>query len=79
MADEDQNVEIERLRGRIAALESICIILVRQLLQEDAAAIRSLAASIRESAGELNPLSEASHGLKEAHLDFAANLVRKLE
>ncbi len=61
MAAEDRDVEIERLKGRIAALEGICAALLSMLVQGDAAARRSIADDIRGSVERINAVSEGAY------------------
>ena len=79
MTDDDQHAEIERLKGRIAALEGICAAVLTQLVSGDADARRSIAEGMRSTAVHISARTEAAKGAVEGYLKVAANLVRDLE
>ena len=81
MTDEEMWNEIEGLKGRIAAIEGICALILGQLVHGDEDARRSIAESMRTLASTSDPGS-ASVFLRQAaesYLKISANIIRNLD
>ncbi len=74
MADNTQ-AQIERLEGRITALESICTIILGQIVHGDPVAKESIARTIRAVASEITPTTEASKIAMDTYLKIAADFM----
>ena len=79
MTDDEIRTEIDRLNGRIAALEAVCITVLSQLVSHDSAAKRSIANSLLSTIEEIGVGNEGRRGMTETASKIATNLVRDLD
>ena len=75
MTEDKMRGEIMRLVGRIAALESICTVLLGQLVQGDAAAKRTIAEGLLRSISDFPIDNAGREGMAETATKIANNLM----
>ena len=79
MNDDEIRAEINRLNGRIAVLEAVCITVLSQLVSHDSAAKRSIANSLLSIIDEIGVENEGRRGMVETTTKIATNLLRDLD
>ncbi|MCY3794813.1 MAG: hypothetical protein OXG51_10630 [Gammaproteobacteria bacterium] len=78
MTDDEIRGELNRLNGRIGALEVVCTVILFQLVSGDADARRTLSKSLLASVEEIAVTNSAREGIVDTTAKIAANLVRDL-
>ena len=76
MTDDEIRTEINRLNGRIAALEAVCVTFLSQLVSHDSAAKRSMANSLLSTIEEIGVGNEGRRGMTETASKIANNLLQ---